>query len=263
MKTDDQRLQLVLDFVNMDGIAPSNLRELRANLAEFLGYPLLADGEIFPDLNDGTWPSNIGGTGFEVSTHIDLTGISMSKGYEARDALAGFIGFGPEQEVAPVGVLRRLQNSTRGLIDDYLEDEDADRRRHATWVERGPGTEERRAVGERKLPKDTISHLNKLAESLGGTITAVGRGSTLRAHVTAEPLLAFQWIVLLLINGVPDIRICARPKCLNFFVSNRSSNKYCTRRCSNAERNARQYADPKKRKAKIKYMRAKRASERR
>lgn len=263
MKTDDQRLQLVLDFANIPDIEEANQRELRSNLAEFLGYPLLADGEILPDLDD-RWPINIGGTGFEVSAHIDLTGASMSKGYEVRDALAGFIGFGPPQEEVPFDVLRKLQDSTRGLIYDYLEDEDADRRRHATWVERGPGTEERRLAG-----KDSMSHVNKLAdleklvEQLGGTIRAVGRGSTLRTHISGQPEVAFQWIVLLLIYGEPDIRICVRSKCQNFFVSNRSSKKYCSDRCGHAERNARQYADPEKRKRKNALRRARRASERR
>ena len=243
MKTDDQRLQLALDFVNGPDVKDANLGELRENLAKFLGHSLLADGENIRDPDvvkrkvDEAWPDNIGGTGFEVDAHIDVTGISMSKGYEARDALASFIGFGPKQEEVPFDVLRKLQNRTRQLIHRHLGS------------------------------SDTVLYANELAEQLGdrtgSAITVVGRDGDIRAHITAEPAVAFQWIVLLLINGQPDLRACAHSKCEKPFVKARTTKLYCSDGCGAAARTARQYADPKKRAAKIKYIREKRARERR
>jgi hypothetical protein len=266
MKTDAERLQLALDFVNgPDPEDHGSVMQLRHDLAIFLSYPLLEDDQIVPDLED-RWSDTIGGTSYEVTAkielavsrvlHIDMRELSVSKGASRREGLADFIGFGPESVAVPVKVLRQLQNRTRQLIHDYLGYREADERRHATWVERGPGTKERRADG-----KDTVFHVNELAEQLGGTIKVVGRGAGLRTHITAEPEAAFLWIVLLLINGEPSIRVCQKPDCSHFFVGARRSKRYCSERCGQSVRDARRYAKPEKRAKKIRYMREKRARE--
>ena len=269
MRTDAERLELVLKFVNGPDVEEANQRELRENLASFLGYPLLADDQIVPDLAD-RWPDTIGGSNFEISAQIDLSATSLhinvgelpvAKGPAAREGLSGFIGFGPEAVAVPVGVIRKLQNRARRLIYDYHGDREADEARHATWIERGTGTKEQRAVGERKLPKDTIFYINELAERLGGTITAVGRGADIRTHISADPEVAFLWIVLLLINAEPNIRVCEKSDCSNFFVGARRWKRYCADRCGQAVRDTRQYAKPEKRAKTIDYMRAKRARE--
>ena len=66
MRTDAERLELVLKFVNGPDVEEANQREMRENLASFLGYPLLADDQIVPDLAD-RWPDTIGGSNFEIS----------------------------------------------------------------------------------------------------------------------------------------------------------------------------------------------------
>ena len=329
MKTDAQRLELVLKFVNGGDVERANQRWLRESLASFLGYPLLEDDAVVPDAArlhqalTNRWPSNIGGTSFEVSAHIDMTDfhIHMSytevdvfiwytlslvtgfdgsikfvndivhgpdvedanqrerrddlakllgypptevvAGYAVQESLAAFLGFGPEAVPVPVGVLRELQHRTRRLIHQSIADREADKARHATWVERGPGTEERRAVGERKLPKDTMSYVNELAEQLDGTPTVVGRGANLRTLISAAPVDAYQWIVLLLVTGQPAVRACANGKCERLFVGTRKTKLYCADRCGQAVRDHRHYWKPETRKRKVEYIRAKRASERR
>jgi len=268
MRTDAERLELVLKFVNGPDVEEANQREMRENLASFLGYPLLADDQIVAD----RWPDTIGGSNFEISaqsrpeyhepSHQRGRAVGrVAKGPAAREGLSDFIGFGPEAVAVPVGVLRKLQNRARRLIYDYHGDREADEARHATWIERGAGTKEQRAVGERKLPKNTIFYINELAERLGGTITVVGRGADIRTHISADPEVAFLWIVLLLINAEPNIRVCEKSDCSNFFVGARRWKRYCSDRCGQAVRDARQYAKPEKRAKKIDCIRAKRARE--
>ena len=292
MKTDDQRLQVALDFVNGPDIEDVNQRALREDLAKFLGYPLLADGEIVPDLDD-RWPSNIGGIGYEVSAHIDMTDFRMHMsykevdvfiwytlslvtdfdgsikfvndivhgpdvedanqrerrddlakllgypptevvaGYAVQESLAAFIGFGPEAVPVPVGVLRQLQNRTRQLIHRHLGS------------------------------KNSVLYVNELAEQLDGTPTVVGRGEDIRTLISAEPVDAYQWIVLFLVNGQPAVRACANSKCERLFVATRKTRLYCSDRCGQAVRDRRHYWKPETRKRKVEYMREKRASERR
>ena len=241
MKTDAQRLELVLDFVNGPDVEDANQRELRESLASFLGYPLLEDGAVVPDLTN-RWPSNIGGTSFEVTAHIDVSvtslhidmgELSVGKVPKPMEGLSDFIGFGPEAVPVPVGVLRELQNRTRQLIHRHLGS------------------------------KDSVLYVNELAEKLGGTLSVVGRGADLRTHISAEPEVAFLWIVLLLVNSQPAIRVCANSKCEKLFVGTRKTKLYCSGRCGQAVRDRRHYSKPEKRKRKVEYMRAKRASERR
>ena len=265
MKTDAERLQIALNFVNGPDVEyHKNVVQLREDLARFLEYPLLESGQDFPDLDD-RWPDTIGGSTYEVTARIDLSttslhinmgDLSVAKGPAVREGLSDFLGFGAEAVPVPAKVLRQLQNRTRRLIHDYLGDREADEARHVTWVERGPGTKERRDAG-----KDTVFHVNELADQLGGTVTVVGRGADLHTHIAAEPEVAFLWIILLLINGEPSIRVCEHPDCSHFFVGARRSRRYCSDRCGQSVRDARQYAKPEKRAKKIHYMREKRARE--
>ena len=91
MKTDAQRLELVLKFVNGGDVERANQRWLRESLASFLGYPLLEDDAVVPDAArlhqalTNRWPSNIGGTSFEVSAHIDMTDFHIHMSYKEVD----------------------------------------------------------------------------------------------------------------------------------------------------------------------------------
>ena len=135
MKTNVERLRIALNFVNGPDVEyHKNVVQLREDLAQFLGYPLLESGQDFPDLDD-YWPDTIGGSTYEVTARIDLSAtslhinmgdLSVAKGPAVREGRSDFLGCGAEAVPVPVKVLRQLQNRTRRLINDYLGDREAD-----------------------------------------------------------------------------------------------------------------------------------------
>jgi hypothetical protein len=229
MRTDAERLQIALDFVNGPDIEEEEVAHrnvsprLREDIARFLGFPLLEDDQYSPDPED-RWPDCIGGSNYEVDIKIDK---SVFEGTSKKHGLAEFIAFGPSSVPVPVKVLRRLQIKTRMLIHKHLAGQE----------------------------------INDLAEQLGGPYTVRDRDGALHTCITARPEIAFQWIVLLLLKGESYIQVCAAPDCDQFLVRI-GRRQYCGDVCSQRVRSAKYYEDAKNRAKNYRGLKRRRAAAR-